>query len=237
MTTEFPTKAAQVKKPANSDSEYEGAPAMDVLVEDAILQRRSIRAFLPDPVPHATLRQLLDIARHAPSGSNIQPWKVHALTGASLTNYSDALIAAARNNELQDMEYQYYAPEWREPFLSRRRACGFGLYAAMGIERGDRQGRRDALERNYHFFDAPAGFMFWIPSDLTHGSWLDYGTFIQSISLIAQNYGLATIAQGALGEYPHVAHEMFNMGDDYTLIGGMSARLDCSGKFIPARPH
>lgn len=222
MTTDMQAEPDPTQNPKETSSEFEGLPAKEVLVEDAILARRSIRAFLPDPVPHSTLRQILDIARHAPSGSNIQPWRVHALTGASLTNYSHALIAAARNNEPQDMEYQYYAPEWREPFLSRRRACGFGLYAAMGIERGDRQGRRDALERNYHFFDAPAGFMFWIPSDLTHGSWLDYGTFIQSISLVAQNYGLATIAQGALGEYPHVAHKMFNMGDDYTLIGGMS---------------
>jgi nitroreductase len=207
---------------ADGGRDRPGARPIGISVEDAILTRRSIRAFLPEPVPHALLRHLLDIARHAPSGSNVQPWRVHVLTGASLTRYSDALAAAERNNEPRDMEYHYYAPVWREPFLARRRDCGFGLYAAMGIERGDREGRRAALLRNYRFFDAPAGLLFWIPSDLGHGSWLDYGTFVQSISLTAQNYRLATIAQGALGEYPHVAHEMFDMGDDYTLIGGMS---------------
>lgn len=199
-----------------------GVPRIDMDIEDAILSRRSVRAFLPKPVPKPLLRRLLEVARYAPSGSNIQPWRVHVLTGDSLTKYTEALLAAARNGESQDMEYHYYAPDWREPFLSRRRACGFGLYGAMGVAREDKEGRREAFERNYRFFGAPAGMLFWIASELEHGSWLDYGTFVESISLAARGFGLATIAQGALGEYPHVGHKMFGIGDDYTLIGGMS---------------
>jgi nitroreductase len=199
-----------------------GIPRRDCHVEEALLSRRSIRAFLPRPVPEAMLRRLLEVARWAPSGSNIQPWKVHVLTGKSLTRLSEAMIAAARNGESQKMEYHYYAPQWREPFLARRRACGFGLYAAMGIARDDRAGRQRAQERNYRFFDAPAGMLFWIPSDLEHGSWMDYGMFIYTIALAARGFGLSTIAQGALGEYPHVAHAMFGVGADYKLIGGMS---------------
>lgn len=197
-------------------------PAQDVTVQDAILSRRSVRAFLPDPVPHDLLRRLMEIARYAPSGSNIQPWKVHVLTGNGLTRFTDAVIAAADAGEAQEMEYHYYAPEWREPFLARRRACGFGLYGALGVERKDMAARKEAFYRNYRFFGAPAGFLFWIPSDLEHGSWLDYGMFIYTIALAARDYGLSTIAQGALGEYPHVAHRMFDVGDDYKLIGGMS---------------
>lgn len=199
-----------------------GVAVRDCTVEDAILSRRSIRAFKPDPVPRAALRRLLEVARWAPSGSNIQPWKVHVLTGASLEAFRTALVAASRNGEPQAMEYHYYAPEWREPFLARRRACGFGLYAAMGIARDDRAGRRRAQERNYEFFGAPAGMLFWIPSDLEHGSWMDYGMFIYSIVLAARGLGLSTIAQGALGEYPHVAHGMFGIGAGHKLIGGLS---------------
>lgn len=199
-----------------------GIARADMHVEEAILTRRSIRAFLDKPVPKPLLRRLLEVARYAPSGSNIQPWRVHVLTGKSLTGYTEALLAAARNGEPQAMEYNYYAPEWREPFLARRRACGFGLYGAMGIAREDKDARREAFERNYRFFGAPAGMLFWIPTDLEHGSWLDYGTFIHSISLAARGLGLSTIAQGALGDYPHVGHTMFGMGDDYILIGGMS---------------
>ena len=191
--------AAAMRKAALTDP---GIEPIDMSVEDALLSRRSIREFLPKPVPAALLRHILEVARYAPSGSNIQPWRVHVLTGKSLTRYSDALLAAAANGESQDMEYHYYAPQWREPFLSRRRACGFGLYSSMGVAREDMEARREAFHRNYRFFGAPAGMLFWIASDLEHGSWLDYGTFIHSISLAARGLGLSTIAQGALGEYP-----------------------------------
>ena len=199
-----------------------GVGRADMHAEDALLSRRSIRAFRHEPVPRDLMRRILEAARWAPSGSNIQPWKVHVLNGESRQRYTDALLAAEKNGEPRDMEYNYYAPEWREPFLARRRACGFGLYGAMGIERDDRQGRHDAFTANFKFFGAATGLLFWIPSDLEHGSWLDYGTFIQSISIAARGWGLSTIAQGALGEFPHVAHKMFGVDDDFTLIGGMS---------------
>ncbi|MEX2454889.1 MAG: nitroreductase [Rhodospirillaceae bacterium] len=199
-----------------------GVKRADMHVEDAILSRRSIRAFRPDPVPTDLMRRILECARWAPSGSNIQPWKVHVLNGESRQRYTDALLAAERNGEPATMEYNYYAPEWREPFLGRRRACGFGLYAAMGVTRDDREGRKAAYLRNFEFFGAGTGLLFWIARDLEHGSWLDYGTFISSISLAARGWGLSTIAQGALGEFPHVAHNMFEVGDDHILIGGMS---------------
>jgi nitroreductase len=230
-TSKEGARAAQHGSPATQDAAATdrrasltdpGMPRADMHVEDAILSRRSIRAFLPKPVPQKLLRRLLEVARWAPSGSNIQPWRVHVLTGRSLTALSEAMIAAARAGEPRDMQYHYYAPQWREPFLTRRRACGFGLYGAMGIDRGDMEGRRVAFERNYFFFGAPAGMLFWIGRELEHGSWLDYGTFIHSISLAARGFGLSTIAQGALGEYPHVAHKMFGIGDDHILIGGMS---------------
>lgn len=212
-------EALQQRLPEMTDP---GLPRPAMHAEDALISRRSIRAFKPDPVPTALMRRMLEAARWAPSGSNIQPWKIHVLNGGSRQRYTEALLAAETNNEAREMEYNYYAPEWREPFLARRRACGFGLYGAMGVPRDDREGRREAFLSNYKFFGAATGLLFWIPSDLEHGSWIDYGTFIQSISIAARGWGLSTIAQGALGEYPHVAHEMFGIGDDYTLIGGMS---------------
>ena len=199
-----------------------GVLRADVHAEDALISRRSIRAFEYKPVPDDLIRRILEAARWAPSGSNIQPWKVHVLNGNALQKYTDAMLAAERNGEPREMEYHYYAPEWREPFLARRRDCGFGLYGAMGIARDDRKARHDAFVSNFKFFGAATGFLFWIPSDLEHGSWLDYGAFIQSISIAARGWGLSTIAQGALGEFPHVAHRMFDIGDEFTLIGGMS---------------
>ncbi len=199
-----------------------GSPRLEMHVEDAILSRRSVRAFRPDPVPDDLMRRILECARWAPSGSNIQPWQVHVLNGETRRRYTEEMIAAEASGEPGPMEYHYYAPEWREPFLSRRRACGFGLYGAMGIGRDDRAGRKAAYLRNFDFFGAGTGLLFWIARDLEHGSWLDYGTFIHSISLSARGWGLSTIAQGALGEFPQVAPRMFGIGDDRILIGGMS---------------
>ena len=104
-----------------------GIARHDMHVEDAIISRRSIRVFRPDPVPEPLMRRILETARWAPSGSNIQPWKVHVLNGESQQNYTDALLAAEARGDSGEMEYNYYAPEWEEPFLSRRRASGFGL--------------------------------------------------------------------------------------------------------------
>jgi len=219
LTMMRPADAAAQRRRALTDP---GMPRPGADIEDAVLRRRSIRAFLPKPVPEKLIRRLLEVARWAPSGSNIQPWRVHVLRGKSQQAYTDALTAAARAGEPRAMEYHYYAPKWREPYLARRRACGFGLYGAMGIARDDMAGRTRAQERNYQFFGAPAGMLFWIPSDLEHGSWLDYGTFIHTIVLAAYGYGLAATAQGALGECPHVAHKMFDIGSDWKLIGGLS---------------
>jgi len=199
-----------------------GMPRPDMHAEDALISRRSIRSFQNKPVPSDLMRRILEAARWAPSGSNIQPWKVHVLNGDARRKYTDAMIAAEKSGEPRDMQYHYYPTEFREQFLSRRRACGFGLYGAMDIAREDREARREAFVSNFRFFGAATGLIFWIPSELEHGSWLDYGTFIQSISVAARGWGLSTIAQGALGEFPHVAHEMFEVGDDFTLIGGMS---------------
>lgn len=217
-----PSRAEAVAAERAEQMTDPGLPRADMHVEDAILSRRSIRAFEPTPVPENVMRRILECARWAPSGSNIQPWKVHVLNGEARRKFTDAVLAAERNGEPREMEYHYYAPNWREPFLARRRACGFGLYGAMEIAREDRDARHEAFLRNFKFFGAGTGLLFWIPSDLEHGSWLDYGTFIHSISLAARGWGLSTIAQGALGEFPHVAHEMFGIGDDFKLVGGMS---------------
>jgi nitroreductase len=214
--------AAEIAKNKRSEMTDPGIPRPNTHVEDALLSRRSIRAFKNKAVPKNLIRRILECARWSPSGSNIQPWKVHVLNGDARQSYTKALLAAEKNNEPSAMEYHYYAPEWREPFLNRRRSCGFGLYKAMDIKREDRVRRHEAYLKNFKFFGASTGFLFWIPSDLEHGSWLDYGTFIQSISIAARGWGLWTIAQGALGEYPHVAHTMFNVDDDYKLVGGMS---------------
>ena len=139
-------------------------------VEEAITGRRSIRAFLPKPVPRALIERILRIAGRAPSGSNVQPWRVWVLDGAVRDEIASDLAGRYDRNEVSPREYNYYPEKWREPYLARRRACGWGLYGTLGIGRADKDKMHAQHRRNYVFFDAPVGLIFTIDRDLEQGS-------------------------------------------------------------------
>jgi nitroreductase len=191
-------------------------------VEDAIVGRQSIRAFKADPVPQDILREVLRIASRAPSGSNIQPWRVWVATGTARHSLAEELTALYDAGAEEKRTYDYYPVKWFEPYLSRRRACGWGLYNTMGITRDDKTGMHDQRRQNYTMFGAPAAFFFAIDKDLELGSWLDYGMFLQSIMIAARDFGLETIAQAALANYPDVVKRRLGIPEDLTLICGMS---------------
>jgi nitroreductase len=126
-------------------------------VEEAITGRRSIRAFLPKPVPREIIGKILLIAGRAPSGTNIQPWKVWVLDGKVRDQVVGEMKAGHDAGDNGRREYHYDMQNWREPYFARRRACGFGLYNTIGIPRGDKERMRAQQGRNYQFFDAPVG--------------------------------------------------------------------------------
>lgn len=195
-------------------------PAPDVFA--AARTRRSIRAYKGDPVPPETLREIVAIARYAPSGSNIQPWRVHVLTGATLKRVSDALVREFLSGRPEKRDYKYYTDPIEEPYLARRRQCGWGLYSTLEIERGDFEKSKAYRKRNYEFFGAPAGLVFSIDRRLERGSWLDYGMFIQSIMLAARAKGLHTCAEASISNYPDVVRRELGIRDDLIVICGMA---------------
>ena len=191
-------------------------------VSRAITTRRSIRAFLPTPVPLATVEQLLRIASRAPSGSNIQPWRVHVLLGEALAGFTHEVTAAFRSGVPETPEYDYYPREWRSPYIERRRKTGWGLYALAGVQKGDKAGADRQRGRNYSFFGAPVGLIFTIDSDLGRGSWLDYGMFLQNIMVAARAHGLDTCPQAAMMNYPAIVRARLGLSDDVTIVCGMA---------------
>jgi nitroreductase len=126
---------------------------------EAIAGRRSVRRFLPDPVPEATVRAILGGASRAASGTNIQPWLVHVVTGEARERLSAAVRVAAEADD-KSPEYAYEPEQMWEPYLSRRRKIGYDLYAKYGIERTDFPARKAAMLRNFTFFGAPVGLFF-----------------------------------------------------------------------------
>lgn len=192
-------------------------------VEEAITGRRSIRAFLKDkPVPRDLIEKILTIAGRAPSGSNIQPWKVWVLTGALKQKLSAEILALREAGDEGAREYNYYPVEWREPYLARRRSCGFGLYKTLGIGRGDKARMQAQHDRNFVFFDAPVGFIFTMDRDMEIGSWLDTGMFLQSIMTAARSFGLETCPQAAFASYPAAIQRVLQLPADQQVICGMS---------------
>ncbi len=194
-------------------------------VDQAIVTRRSIRAFLPTPVPHDDIAAILEVAARAPSGTNIQPWKVTVLTGAARQRLADAIIAVYHDKDAlaaHTEEYAYYPREWKSPFIERRRKVGWDLYALLGLGRDNKAGMAAQHARNFQFFDAPVGLIFTIDRVLEQGSWLDYGMFLQNIMVAARGRGLDTCPQAAFTQFHKIIAEQLELPANETVVCGMA---------------
>ena len=200
-------------------------PEQTEAVDTAIRTRRSLRAFLPTPVPRETIEAILAVATRAPSGTNTQPWKVYVLTGKAKTELSRKIGAAyddpaerAQHTE----EWAYYPTEWKSPFIDRRRKVGWDLYSLLDIAKTDKARMHAQHRRNYEFFDAPVGLIFTIDRVLRQGSWLDYGMFLQSIMVAARGRGLDTCPQAAFMQFHRIITEHVGASADEQVVCGMS---------------
>ena len=162
-------------------------------VDAALKSRRAIRAFLPTPVPRDTLEAILEAASRAPSGTNIQPWRVYVATGATRDALAAALTAAYEDparDEKYVAEYDYYPREWVSPYIDRRRKVGWDLYGLLNIGRDEKARMHAQHARNFRFFDAPVALFFTLDRVMTHGAWLDCGMFLQGVMTAARARGL-----------------------------------------------
>jgi nitroreductase len=187
-------------------------------VAEAVKRRYSTRAFKPDPVPGEMIRSLLEAASRAPSGGNLQPWRVHALAGEPLAEFK-ALVATT---PMEEPEYEVYPPNLWDPMRTRRYVCGEDLYASIGIGRDDRPGRFRQLAKNTAFFGAPVGLFFCLDRKVGPPQWSDVGMFMQTFMLLAVEQGLATCAQEYWARYPKTVAGFVNLPDDHMLFSGMA---------------
>lgn len=199
------------------------------LVDEAITSRMSARAFLPEPVPRATLMHLLEVASRAPSGTNTQPWKVYVLQGdkrdalvSKVCAAHDAIRAQPELAAEFKEEYDYYPEKWVSPYIDRRRENGWGLYGLLGIGKADKDKMHAQHQRNYRFFDAPVGLMFTMDRVMGRGSLMDYGMFMQNIMVAARGHGLHTCPQAAWNGFAKIILPHIGAGPDEMLVCGMS---------------
>lgn len=193
------------------------------IVADAIVSRRSVRAFLPTPVGRDLVEAILDIAARAPSGTNMQPWRAYAVAGEVKNALSHALLAAHDGDRSSHAaEYRYYPDAFFEPYLSRRRKVGWDLYGLLGIARGESQRMHAQHGRNLAFFDAPVGLIFTIDRRLEIGSWLDYGMFLENVMIAARGFGLDTCPQAAFAPFHAVIRRHLPIAESEVVVCGMS---------------
>ena len=188
-------------------------------VTDAVAARQSIRAFKPDVPSAAVVREILEAAARAPSGGNLQPWRVYALAGEPLARLK-AEVAANPMGEA--MEYDVYPPDLWEPFRTRRFRNGEELYASVGIPREDKPARLRQFARNGEFFGAPVGLFFCLDRKVGPPQWSDVGMYMQTVMLLAVERGLDTCAQEYWARYPQTVAQALELPDDHMLFSGMA---------------
>lgn len=201
-------------------------------LKEVLSKRKATRAFEQKEVERDKIVRILDAARHAPSGTNTQPWQVAVVTGEKKRRLGHLMETAFRNGQQGKMEFQYYPEIWEGIYKERRRACGLQMYSTLQISREDKQRQQDQWAANYRSFDAPVMMFFFIDEILETGSYLDYGMFIQSIMLMAVEEGLATCPQAALGEYPEIVKEELGYPDDKKLVVGLAMGYEDTSAII-----
>jgi nitroreductase len=220
MTTEV-QETAITETSATAPGTAGTAARMDDALIRTMVGRRSIRAFSDREVPREVIRAVLDAARWAPSGANMQPWDVHVVTGATRQAVTDAIMEARRSGVAEHADYQYYPVEWFEPYKGRRIDMGMAMYRSWGGKRTPER-REENWNRNYAFFGAPAGLLFFIHKDLAQGSWVDYGMFLQNVMLAARVHGLETCPQASLSDYPGPVRDVLGIGPERLLVCAIS---------------
>lgn len=191
-------------------------------VTDAVMTRRTVRGFKKDPVPEALIREIIEVARHAPSNSNTQPWHVSIVSGEAREKLEAAIFA-----EMNDGKKPY--PQWppggsglHGRYKERQRECAFKYYDAVGIDRDDKKARAELATKNWTFFGAPHAAFFSMPDTMHRANAIDVGIFLQTIMLLMVERGIASCPQGALAAYPGPVKDMVGIPEGNAIICGLS---------------
>lgn len=182
-------------------------------VSDAVATRLSVRAFLPDPVPHDVLNRVLRRAARSASGGNLQPWRVTVLTGDTLDRFRSTIAGRAPTAP----EYPIYPPDLHEPYRSRRFAVGEAMYARLGIARADKAERLEWFANNFRFFGAPAAIFVHVDRRMGAPQWSDMGMYLTTLMLLLREEGLDSCAQEAWAMH-HEAVDAFVGADPETML-------------------
>lgn len=187
-------------------------------VTEAVNARRSVRAFLPDPIDDDVLRSLLTTASRAPSGGNVQPWRIYVLNGDAMVRFRTFLATRPPGPSAYDI----YPSPLPEPYRSSRFKVGEDMYASIGIERENKAGRLAQFAKNLDFFGAPAAIFCFVDRIMGPPQWSDLGMFLQTFMLLATEAGIDTCPQEAWAVHEEAVSEFVGAPDEQRIFCGVA---------------
>ncbi|MCH9828857.1 MAG: nitroreductase [Gammaproteobacteria bacterium] len=193
-------------------------------VSEAVDSRRSVRAFLDQPVDLGMLREVLERAARAPSGGNLQPWRLYVLSGDALSRLKDAMQRRLNTRPTPDLplDYEVYPSPLGEPYRSERYAVGEAMYAELGIARADKAGRLQQFANNYRFFGAPVALFCYVDRGMGPPQWSDLGMYLQTVMLLLRERGLDSCAQECWSVYHREVAAQLSPPEEWMLFCGMA---------------
>jgi nitroreductase len=199
------------------------APSTTMLsFHEAVRARRSFREFRSEPLPHATLLEIVEDAQWAPSNCNTQPWSVHIVSGEKLSQLS-ALLHAKNDAEEFTPDFSFDMGAFYGNYSARKDEQGKFYYESLGVARSDKEGRRRAAALNYSFFNAPHVALLFMPSfgDNVRVAG-DIGMYGQTFLLSLAARGLGGIPQTALGFFAGAIRGYLGISDEFKMLFGIS---------------
>ncbi|MDP6377417.1 MAG: nitroreductase [Pseudomonadales bacterium] len=186
------------------------------------MKRRTIRGFKADPVPNDTIVEVIDIARHAPSNSNTQPWHIAVVSGAPRDKLEKAIFKEINSGKKPYPTFPSGGVGLTGVYKQRQYDCAFSYYATMGIAREDVPARQALLLKNWEFFGAPHVAFLSMPETMHRANAIDIGIFLQTVMLLFVERGVSCCPQGALGSYPGPVREIADIPRDNAILCGLS---------------
>lgn len=191
-------------------------------VTEALDTRITVRQFLDKPVADDILTGLLTQALRSPSGGNLQPWKIHVMTGETLANFKKDAVEITLAGKTEEPTHPAYPQPLWEPQRSWRYKLGEDMYALLGIPRENKMGRLVWFAQNAKFFEAPVGIIITGDKRLGAPQHMDIGIFIQSLMLLAREAGLHTAPQGWWRNWASVCHKYLDIPETDEVMVGMA---------------
>lgn len=191
-------------------------------VSDAISNRRSTRGYLDKPVPQEIIREVLDIARLAPSNSNTQPWHIAIVSGAARDKLQADIMAEIDSGNPPSPQWPAGGVGLTGEYKERQYECAFTYYDALGIAREDKMERALTVLKNYEFFGAPHAAFISMPKTMNRANAVDLGIFLQSIMLLFAERGIGCIPQGALAAFPDPVKRICDIPEENGIVVGIS---------------